>query len=92
MLSVLSRNFTKHSTNIYTFITRDSSSSSSIAMDLKLVTKRLQEYANLNLAADWDNVGLLVEPSDKLLVKKILITNDLTEPVLEESIQKNGKL
>jgi len=61
-------------------------------MDLKLVTKRLQEYANLNLAADWDNVGLLVEPSDKLLVKKILITNDLTEPVLEESIQKNGKL
>ena len=92
MLSVLSRNFKKHSTNIYTFITRDSSSSSSITMDLKLVAKRLQEYANLNLAADWDNVGLLVEPSDKLLVKKILITNDLTEPVLEESIQKNGKL
>ena len=61
-------------------------------MDLKLVVKRLQEYANINLACDWDNVGLLVEPSEKLLVKKVLITNDLTEPVLEESIRKNGKL
>ena len=60
-------------------------------MDLKVVVKRLQEYANINLACDWDNVGLLVEPSEKLIVKKILITNDLTEPVLEESIEKNGK-
>lgn len=64
----------------------------STEMDLKLVVKRLEQYANLKLSADWDNVGLLVEPSDKLLVKRILITNDLTEPVLEEAIKKNANL
>ena len=61
-------------------------------MELKKVVQCLNEYAPKELACDWDNVGLLVEPSEKLLVKKILITNDLTEPVLEESIKKNGML
>ena len=28
-------------------------------MDLKVLVKRLEEYANLKLACDWDNVGLL---------------------------------
>jgi dinuclear metal center YbgI/SA1388 family protein len=64
----------------------------STEMDLKLVVKRLEQYANLKLAADWDNVGLLVEPSENLLVKRILITNDLTEPVLEEAIKSNANL
>lgn len=59
-------------------------------MDLKNVLKRLEEYANSSLASSWDNVGLLVEPTEKLLVKKILITNDLTEPVLDEALKKNG--
>ena len=61
-------------------------------MDLKIVVRRLQEYAPLPLACDWDNVGLLVEPTDALVVKKILVTNDLTEPVLEEAIKKNANL
>ena len=38
----------------------------------------------------WDNVGLLVEPRGSLFVRKILITNDLTEPVLNEAIEKEG--
>jgi dinuclear metal center YbgI/SA1388 family protein len=63
-------------------------------MDLKLVVKRLEEYAPLSNACDWDNVGLLVEPSSEsnVPIKKILITNDLTEPVLEEAIKKNANM
>ncbi len=58
-------------------------------MDLKQLVKRLEEYGQKRIACDWDNVGLLVEPSGPLEVKKVLVTNDLTEPVLEEAIQKN---
>lgn len=61
-------------------------------MDLKVLCKRLNEYANTGIACDWDNVGLLVEPSEPLLVKKMLLTNDLTEPVLEEAIKKEVNL
>jgi hypothetical protein len=32
----------------------------------------------------------LVEPSGSLFVKKVLITNDLSEPVLDEAIKKDG--
>lgn len=93
MLKKFIRNLKTHNKFLNTqLIKRYISNQIDSTMDLKLVVKRLQEYANLNLAADWDNVGLLVEPCDKLLVKKVLVTNDLTEPVLEESIKKNGKL
>jgi dinuclear metal center YbgI/SA1388 family protein len=57
-------------------------------MDLKQVVKRLEEYAPLNIACDWDNVGLLVEPSGELRIERVLVTNDLTEPVLNEAIEK----
>ncbi|CAF0721474.1 unnamed protein product [Brachionus calyciflorus] len=57
-------------------------------MDLKLLCKRLNEYAHTGIACDWDNVGLLTEPSEPLIVKKMLLTNDLTEPVLEEALKK----
>jgi len=49
---------------------------------------RLEQFAPLETATEWDNVGLLIEPSDAVLVKKILVTNDLTIPVLNEAIQK----
>ena len=55
-------------------------------MDLKLVVKSLQDYAKPHTACDWDNTGLLVEPSEKLKVKKILLTCDLTEPVFTEAL------
>lgn len=57
-------------------------------MDLKQLLKRFQEYGQNRIACDWDNVGLLVEPTGPLQVKKLLVTNDLTEPVLEEAIAK----
>jgi dinuclear metal center YbgI/SA1388 family protein len=63
-----------------------------LTMDLKQVVNRLKEYANPKYAGDWDNVGLLIEPTESLIVKKILVTNDLTEPVLDEAIKKNINL
>lgn len=63
-----------------------------IAMDLKQVLKRIEEYGNSKIACSWDNVGLLVEPSGELKVNKILLTNDLTEPVLEEALNNKVNL
>lgn len=55
-------------------------------MDLKTLLSVLDKLAPLKLAAKWDNVGLLVEPSLSHSVKNILLTNDLTERVLKEAI------
>lgn len=56
--------------------------------------KVLQEMAPLELAAPWDNVGLLVDCTNQSSWEegskeklRILLTNDLTEPVAEEAIQ-----
>ena len=54
-------------------------------MDLQTTVKRLNEFAPLNLAESWDNVGLLVEPHTPRHIQTILITNDLTENVMEEA-------
>lgn len=64
----------------------------SSGMDLKEVCSGLNRVAPLQLAAKWDNVGLLTEPSQPHFVKKIILTNDLTENVLAESIQENVDL
>ena len=62
-------------------------------MDLKKIVKRLEEYAGLHTAVKgWDNVGLLVEPSGPFIVKRVLITNDLTEPVLAEAVERGVNL
>jgi dinuclear metal center YbgI/SA1388 family protein len=57
-------------------------------MELKDVVKSLEGFAPTSLAGSWDNVGLLVEPMTKKPVSRILLTNDLTEPVLQEALQK----
>jgi len=57
-------------------------------MDLKEVVTRLNGFAPLHLAENWDNVGLLVEPSQPHTVKSILLTNDLTERVAQEAVDK----
>ncbi|XP_014671917.1 PREDICTED: NIF3-like protein 1 [Priapulus caudatus] len=61
-------------------------------MELAEVVKKLEEIAPLSLAASWDNVGLLVEPSPPHPVKSILITNDLTEDVLDEAIENKASM
>ncbi|KAM3860152.1 NIF3-like protein 1 [Diretmus argenteus] len=54
-------------------------------MDLKEVLQVLEHLAPLSLAESWDNVGLLIEPSKARPIKTILLTNDLTDPVMEEA-------
>ncbi|KAM9960911.1 hypothetical protein ACTFIW_010071 [Dictyostelium discoideum] len=58
----------------------------------KEVLKKLGELIPLNLAEKWDNVGLLVEPSntDSMDIESIFLTNDLTEPVLQEAINEKA--
>lgn len=64
----------------------------STEMDLKILVKRLEEYAAPYMAYESDNVGLLVEPSEPLKVNRMLVTNDLTEPVLDEAIRRQVDL
>ncbi|MFT7534686.1 MAG: dinuclear metal center YbgI/SA1388 family protein [Hyphomicrobiaceae bacterium] len=46
----------------------------------------LHEIAPLELAADWDNVGVLLRPNvDASVVSKCMLTIDLTEAVIEEA-------
>ncbi|KAM8729480.1 NIF3-like protein 1 isoform 1-T2 [Acanthopagrus schlegelii] len=54
-------------------------------MELKEVLQVMEQLAPLSLAESWDNVGLLVEPSKSRPIKTILLTNDLTDSVMEEA-------
>jgi len=56
------------------------------------ILQRLEAFAPLSLAESWDNVGLLVDPMEEAPVKNILLTNDLTEDVLEEAVKINAGL
>ncbi|EDW03785.1 GH10316 [Drosophila grimshawi] len=61
-------------------------------MDLMQVVKQLERFAPTTLAEKWDNVGLLIEPAKDKVVQKILLTNDLTEPVMSEAVDKKVDL
>lgn len=61
-------------------------------MELTKITSILHELVPPHLAESWDNTGLLIEPSRPHKVEKILLTNDLTDPVLKESVQLNTNL
>lgn len=55
---------------------------------LKDILSVLENFAPIKFAEPWDNVGLLVDPIDKSnnVIRNILLTNDLTEDVVEEAI------
>ncbi|CAG5115796.1 unnamed protein product [Candidula unifasciata] len=59
---------------------------------LKQIVGILTNTAPLHLAADWDNVGLLVEPSPPKYISKLMLTNDLTVSVMEEAKNKTVDL
>ena len=61
-------------------------------LTLKEAVTKLDSLAPLQLAEDWDNVGLLLEPSQNLIVKNVLLTIDLTEAVVKEAIAKQINL
>ncbi|KAM6348554.1 NIF3-like protein 1 isoform 3-T7 [Alca torda] len=66
--------------------------SSCSLMDLRELVSALNDFASLSLAESWDNVGLLVEPSPPHTVNTLFLTNDLTEEVMEEAVQKAADL
>ena len=80
------RRLTGHLVNCKTFVRHSS------GMELKSFVQKLETFASPSLAESWDNVGLLLEPSEPLVVKKILLTNDLTENVMEEAVRKSVNL
>ena len=51
------------------------------------VVAAIERLAPLPYAADWDNVGLLVEPPGTQVVGTILLTVDLDEAVFEEALE-----
>ncbi|XP_022186824.2 NIF3-like protein 1 isoform X2 [Nilaparvata lugens] len=55
---------------------------------LQQVVDQLTAFAPLSLAEPWDNVGLLLEPYTARPVSAILLTNDLTRPVMQECLYK----
>lgn len=57
-----------------------------VAPTLAEVLDMLHEVAPLELAAEWDNVGLLLQPRARPgRVARVLLTIDLTEPVVAEA-------
>src|SRR5437867_4141592 len=63
-----------------------------MVVNLDDITTALQEIAPLELAEEWDNVGLLVEPSRSKPIQRILLTIDLTDAVLDEAIKNKSQM
>jgi len=53
-------------------------------MNVKEIQEKVETIVSLELAQDWDNVGLLVGDSQRN-IKNILLTIDITAKVLEEA-------
>ncbi|WP_242825842.1 Nif3-like dinuclear metal center hexameric protein [Metaclostridioides mangenotii] len=60
-------------------------------MKLQKLVKVIEEKYPLNLAYDWDNVGLLVGDLD-IEIKKVLVSIDANDKLVEEAIEKNVDL
>lgn len=61
-------------------------------MKLSAVLEHLNHLAPLSLAAEWDPVGLQLEPSPDPDIQQILITLDLHDAVAEEAVEKHCNL
>lgn len=59
---------------------------------LSTILEGLEKFAPLKLAESWDNVGLLVDPIEAVPIRKILLTNDLTEEVVNEAVSHRAGL
>jgi dinuclear metal center YbgI/SA1388 family protein len=59
-----------------------------MSQTLSEVLALLERLAPLNLAEEWDNVGLLLEPSAAALrpIERVLLCIDLSERVLDEAL------
>ncbi len=61
-------------------------------MKLQTIIQTLENIAPLEIAEEWDNVGLLIHPLRPRNVRKILLTIDLTEAVADEAIAGKADL
>lgn len=59
---------------------------------LEYIVNSLRRFAGLNLAEPWDNVGLLVDPMVQKSITNILLTNDLTEKIVNEAVELGAGL
>ena len=59
-------------------------------IELNQLLGKLNKLIPLYLAERWDNVGVLIRPRRVETVSKLLLTNDLTETVLKEAIDKKA--
>lgn len=55
-------------------------------MKVKEVVSVIERFAPISIAESWDNIGLLIG-SDEAFVKKILVTLDITDDVVDEAIE-----
>ncbi|MGL6104786.1 Nif3-like dinuclear metal center hexameric protein, partial [Romboutsia sp.] len=60
-------------------------------MKLKSLIKKIESKYPLDLAYDWDNVGLLVGDFD-MDVKKVLVALEANDKVIDEAIENNINL
>lgn len=61
-------------------------------MKLKTFIQTLEEIAPPELAEEWDNTGLLIEPLKTRDIQTVLLAIDLTEAVAREAVQKKADL
>ncbi len=59
-------------------------------MNVSHLAQALQSIAPLELAANWDNTGLLLGSADHALSGPVLLTIDLTERVLAEAVARKA--
>jgi putative NIF3 family GTP cyclohydrolase 1 type 2 len=61
---------------------------------LRAALAALERLAPARLAAKWDNVGLLVDHAERAEgdVFRVLLTNDLTLPVVREALARHQPL
>lgn len=57
-------------------------------MTIEKALEKIARIAPLELAEQWDNVGLLVDCLSNNRNQRVLLTNDFSEKVLEECISK----
>ena len=57
-------------------------------MKLNNLVKKIENKYPLNLAYNWDNVGLIVGDFDND-IKRILVTLEANESIIEEAIENN---
>jgi putative NIF3 family GTP cyclohydrolase 1 type 2 len=60
-------------------------------MNVQNIINAMETIAPLRFAADWDNVGLLIG-SRGWSAQSVMLTIDLTEPVLEEAVSAGAQM